>query len=83
MKKEYIVLIPVIFNNSLETTKQFKDREFKSLGEVATEITEALTEDETTEDEEVLVYSFEGFANAVASKQVDIDKYYTTTVFVV
>lgn len=83
MKKEFIVLIPILFNHSLATSKNFKDKEFKTLGDVAKAVTDALKEDEEIEDEEVLVYSLEGFANAVKAKDVDVDHYYTTTVFVV
>ena len=83
-KKEFIVLIPVDFKKSYEVAQAFMGKEFKQLGDVATSITEALTEDESEEDEEVLVYSIEGFARAINNQEFEsMSNYYTASVYVV
>ena len=81
MKKPYFVLIPVTFKKSFELSKEFMNKEFKSLGEIASAITDALNEDSKKEDEEVLVYSIESFCTACNDQTLEnLNDYYLTKV---
>jgi hypothetical protein len=81
--KAVIVMIPVAFTNSSEIAKQFMGKEFKTLGEVAIAVTDALEEDEDTEDEEVLVYQIDNFCIACNDQVFDsLTEYFLTTVYV-
>lgn len=82
--KAVIVMIPVDFNNSIEVAKNFMGKEFKTLGEVATAVTDALEEDEDVENSEVLVYKIDEFCKACNDQQFDsLTEYFLTTVYLI
>jgi len=81
--KAIIVMIPVDFNKSFDVAKEFMGKEFKTLGEVGKAVTDALTEDEAIEDEEVLVYQIDAFCKACNDQQFEsLSGYYLTTVYI-
>jgi len=83
MKKEFIVLIPVEFKESLVVANKFKGKSFNSLAELSDAITDALIEDAIKEDEEILIFSVEGFVTACNDQQFDsLTEYFLTSVFV-
>lgn len=75
--KIYYILIPMHFANAKEVAIEFKDKEFDTLGEIATSVTEALKGNDEDEDDEVLVYSEEAIENIKIEST-----YYTVKVFV-
>lgn len=63
MKKQlYFILIPAFFTNALSVAESFKSREFDNLGEIPEAVNKELQqEDESEEDEQVLVMSLSTF----------------------
>lgn len=82
--KAVIILIPVAFKNSIDVAKDFMGKEFKTLGEVANAVTDALKHDnEDEEDDQVLVYQVDAFCKACNDQQFDsLTEYFLTTVYV-
>lgn len=83
MLREYIVLIPVDFENSKEVALKNKGEVFVKLGDVAERITAELIGEDEDEAERVLVYSVEGFANACNEQEFEsLSNYWMARVFV-
>lgn len=83
MEKHYVILIPVPFINSSEVAKEFMGTEHPTLGEAITKITDALTNEEGEEDEKVLVYKIEAFAEACNNQEFNnLVEYFLTTIII-
>jgi hypothetical protein len=64
MKKLFFILIPVAFANAGAVAEKFKSKEFNSIGEIPEAVNKELVqEDETQEDDEVLVMSVSAFTD--------------------
>jgi hypothetical protein len=83
MKKEFVVLIPVDFDNAKEIANVFIGQTFNSIGEIAHKVTAVLVNDEEDEDEQVLVYSVEALIKALNNQDINMEGYFAANVFVV
>jgi hypothetical protein len=83
MKKEFVVLIPVDFDNAKEVANAFIGQTFNSVGLIANKVTAILTNDTEDEDEKVLVYSVENFVRALNRQDINMEGYFAANVFVV
>ena len=82
MIREYVVLIPLHFDNAKIVADKFRAKTFDEMSNALKCITDTLTNDEVEENEEVLVYAIQRFLEALNDETIYADDYFLTNIFI-